>query len=155
MKIMKKFSWLGFLVSALSACSSSGMLTPTKLAHNIAEVPQSAVISVVAINDFPIAHNAQSIVKLGKFKSLDNVYDSEGNKILIPRDAIVTGLYTNDGVTCDIAWKAVYLNEAEFKSERGALVLDTVAAKSICDPLHGVSSGERVTLRFQKEFNEE
>ena len=107
--IMKRITLAGLLTIALAACSTTTN-TPTglKLSQNIQSVASNSVMSVISQSNFAVPKHAQNIVQLGTFKASDNVYATDGNKVLIPRDAIISGLYSNDGVNCMIEWKAVY-----------------------------------------------
>ena len=111
-------------------------------------------MSVISQSNFAVPRHAQNIVQLGTFKAIDNVYASDGNKVLIPRDAIVSGLYSNDGVNCMIEWKAVYTNLTEYENKNGSLILRELTTESRCDPQYEIKTGDRVTISFRPSLGE-
>jgi hypothetical protein len=139
-----------FLLS-LSACSSYNTPTPYKLSRDVEKVPPSTVISVTSVDSYQIPQGSQIIERSGLYKAVDNVYDAQGYKVLIPRDSIITGTYKNDGVSCSVTWGAVYINREEYNQDRGSFSLSKVTQPSICDPIKGVKSGNRLTITFNKD----
>lgn len=152
---MKKITLAGLLTIALAACSTTAN-TPTglKLSQNIQSVASNSVMSVISRSDFAVPKHAQNVVQLGTFKAMDNVYAPDGNKVLIPRDAIVSGLYSNDGVNCMIEWKAVYTNLTEYENKNGSLTLRELTTESRCDPQYEIKTGDRVTISFRPAIGE-
>jgi hypothetical protein len=146
---MFKLLALGAIATTLAACSTSSSARQAEnLANNVQAVEQNRILSVIAEKDLAVPHGAQNLVSFAKFHAQDNLYDRNGTKLLIPRNAIVTGVYTNDGINCAIEWKAVYANEADYRKTYGALTLEKEAIPSRCDPMHGVKEGERATITF-------
>jgi hypothetical protein len=135
-------------VIGLVACSSDQTPTPQKLSQDVQSLPPETVISVSAENSFPTPKNAQVIQQLGSFRTIDNVYDKAGNRVLIPRNAIISGTYTNDGVSCQIAWKSVYANKEEYEEKRGSFVVGDTSVPSVCNPVRGIKAGDRLTISF-------
>lgn len=153
--MMKKFALISLLTVALAACGTTyNAPTGTKLSGNIEAVAAYTIVSVISQNDFTIPKQSQNIIQLGTFKVNDNVYDLHGNKVLIPRDAIISGLYSNDGVSCMVEWKAVYIDLDEYNRENGSLTLRDLTIASVCDPLRGIKKGDRVTLSFRPSIRE-
>ena len=145
---MKKLLILSLCLAGLAACSSDHTPTPQKLSQDVQTLPPATVISVSSEETFQIPKNAQIIEETGKFKTIDNTYDELGNKVLIPRDAIVSATYTNDGVNCKVVWKSIYANKAEHANKRGSFTLGETTVPSICDPIRGIKSGDRLTIQF-------
>ena len=145
---MKKLLILSLFMAGLAACSSSHTPTPQKLAQDVETLPPATIISVFAENNFQVPKNAEIIEQTGRFKTVDNTYDELGNRVLIPRDAIINGTYTNDGVSCSIAWKSIYANKDEHEKKRGSFALSETTLPSICDPIRGIKSGDRLTIQF-------
>ncbi len=145
---MKKLLLLGLTIAGLAACGTEHTPTPQKLGQDVQTLAPATVISVLAEEDLPVPKNAQIIEQMSEFKTVDNTYDELGNKVLIPRDAIISGSYTNDGVNCKIIWKSVYANEDEYQASRGSFALGQNTSASLCDPLRGIKSGDRITIRF-------
>lgn len=153
--MMKKFVVVSLLTGVLVACSTTTS-TPTgvKLSQDIQSVASNSIISVISQSDFAVPKHAQNIIQLGTFKANDNVYDQDGNKVLIPRDAIISGLYSNDGVDCMIEWKAVYANLTEYHNKNGSPTLRELTTESRCDPQHEIKKGDRVTISFRPAISE-
>ena len=152
---MKKFVVVSLLAGVLAACSTTASApTGLKLSQNIQTVASNSIISVISQSDFAVPKHAQNIMQLGTFKTNDNVYDPDGNKILIPRDAIISGLYSNDGVNCMIEWKGVYANLTEYRNKNGSPILRELTTESLCDPQHEIKKGDRVTISFRPAISE-
>ncbi len=151
-KSFKSVLLLSSLILGLAACSSDNVPTPKKLSQDVQSIPPFTTISVKAQETLGVPHNAETIMKIGTFKAIDNVYDPNGNNILIPRDAIITGVYTNDGVSCTIKWKAVYATEDEYSAKRGTLALGQVTSPSNCRALKGIKKGERAVISFKSDI---
>jgi hypothetical protein len=147
---MKNILVTSLAIISLAACSSNNVPTPQKLSQDISQLPNTQVFSVVAKKNFRVPKNAQIIEEAGEFKTIDNIYDADGEKILIPRGAIVSGTYTNDGVNCKIVWKSIYVNDEEYDENRGSFILGEITEPSTCDPTRGIKSGGRVTIRVAK-----
>lgn len=152
---MKKITLAGLITMGLAACSTTTN-TPTglKLSQNIQSVSSTSIMSVISQSNFAVPKHAQNVVQLGTFKANDNVYDQDGNKVLIPRDAIISGLYSNDGVNCMIEWKAVYTNITEYNNKNGSPILRELTTESRCDPQYEIKSGDRVTISFRPAIGE-
>lgn len=151
---MKSYLWVSSIAIMLGACSTQRVPTTLKLSQDIQEVASNAVLSVISQNDLAVPTHSQNILTLGTFKTNDNTYDIDGNKVLIPRDAIIAGLYSNDGVNCTIEWRAIYTNLAEYNDQNGSLSLSSITTESLCDPLRGVKKGDRATIDFVPPINE-
>lgn len=146
---MKKLLLISSLMLGLGACSSNQVPNSKQLSYDVQTLPASTVISVLAEHDFKIPKNGQIVEQTGTFKTLDNTYDELGNKVLIPRDAIISGTYTNDGIHCSVAWKSIYANKDAFKEKHGSFAIAETSAPSICDPVLGVKTGNRLTVWFK------
>lgn len=145
MKNFLKFSAISLLVVS---CSTPTTPTPQKLSQNLQAVPPSTVISVISQDNYQLPHDAQIIEKTGVFKTRDNIYDKQGNQVLIPKDAIVVGTYSNDGVNCKVIWKSIYVNGEEYENKRGTFALGSQAQPSICSPERGIKKHDRLTIRI-------
>ncbi|MCC2644855.1 MAG: hypothetical protein K0R49_1629 [Burkholderiales bacterium] len=143
---MKTLVKLSVLVAALAACSSENLPTPQKLSVDVKALPPYAMIQAVAQEDLPAPKNAQIIEQQTTFK-VDARVLGERNQVLIKKGAIVSGMYTNDGVTCKIVWKSLYTNKKEFDHNRGTFTLGEVAEPTSCNPVKGIEEGQIYVIR--------
>lgn len=135
----------------LSACSSLETPTPQKLSQDIYSIPPATVISVISDETYPMSVGTQIVEKAGTYKTMENTYDNDGYRVLIPKDAIINGTYKNDGTSCTVTWNAIYVNKSEFKNNQGSLALREVTEPSVCNPTQGVKAGNRLTIRFSPQ----
>jgi hypothetical protein len=152
---MKKICSSLLLMAGLAACSATSPHTPTpnKLALDIQSIPPQTALSVRAKASLDAPKNAQSIVKMATFVADDNLYDQAGNRLIIPRGAIIVGLYSNDGMECSIDWKAVYASQKDLEAGQGTLTLNQVTSKNKCDPVNGIKVGDRIALTFTSSLD--
>ncbi len=150
--LLKITALIGVATIALGACSSENEPTPAKLGYDVQTLPPAAGIAVVAREDLDAPQDAQLINTPATFKVLDNVYAENGNRIVVKKGSIVSGTYFNNGTKCQITWNAIYSSKSQFKKKRGASLADSIAAPSACDPVKGVSEGQRVMIRVNNEF---
>lgn len=150
---MKKIVTIIFITSSITSCSTSNPPLVQKLSQDIQEVTTFTAVSAISRSTLTAPKNSQSIVTIGVFKVDDNIYNGM-DKLLIPRGAIITGLYTNDGLRCEIHWVAIYSNLNQYKNQIGSLKISQLTSQSNCRPEYGVKSGERVTISFTADIND-
>lgn len=145
---MRNMILLSSLIAGISACSSDNAPTPSKVAQNVQTLAPGTVISAIAKQTHKVPQGAQVIEDTGVYVTTDNTYDRDGYDILVPKGALIKGTYTNDGTSCKVTWKAIYINEDEYENDRGSLILGKTTKPSLCKPEKGIKSGNRVTIRF-------
>ena len=148
---MKKLLALIFAVSTLMvACKTPNDIPAPQLEENLKQVPSGTVFGTIAEDDLESPKRyGKGVITLAKFNVIEEVYDETGSKILIPRGAIVTGLYQNDGSRCLIKWKAIYANEEAYENEEPAFQISNKARNSICKSAYGIKQGSKVTIKFE------
>ncbi|MDQ5921616.1 MAG: hypothetical protein QG673_1675 [Pseudomonadota bacterium] len=147
---MKNLPIISLLIIGLASCGTDNTPTPQRMTQNVQSIPGNTVISVVSQDKYDAPHGAEIIEKKGSYRVIDNIYDTDGYQVLIPRNALISGIYTNDGVNCQIHWKAIYANEKEYEENRGSFVLDQTTSPSICVPTRGIKKGDRLVIRFNQ-----
>ena len=147
---MKKILLLVALATSLAACSSDNVSHAQHLATNkLQTIPDQSQVEILALTSFAAPTNGGTIVKSGPFQTEDKVYQSNGHTIIIPRRAVLEGLYTNDGTTCNVVWKKVYPDIVEYKKQRSSLDVENVSsAITKCDPARGIKSDDRLIVNF-------
>lgn len=145
---MKKISLL-LLIASLTACSIPNDPTTQEISADIDSIPANTIISVISVHKLAVPKNSsETITKLALFKTVDNTYSKDGVNVLIPRHAIIDGLYSNNGVNCTIKWKSVHFNHQKYKGQEGSLSLVSATQESVCNPKVGVKSGSRSLITF-------
>lgn len=147
---MKKILLLAAMVAGLAACSSNSVPTPQHMATNdLDDIPNQSQVELLALTSFETPKNGVTVVKSGPFQTQDKVYQSNGHSIIIPRRAVLEGLYTNDGTTCTVVWKEVYPSIVEYRKQRNPLDVENVSsAITKCDPKRGIKSNDRLIVNF-------
>lgn len=147
---MKNLLKISILTAALTACSSDNIPTPQKLGVDVRSLPANSVIAVLAKEDFPTPKNSQIIEKQSAFKVIDSVYSQQGT-MLVRKNSIISGTYTNDGVTCRVTWKSIYANKSNYEDNIGTFSLGAVTEPTPCDPVKGIKEGQRVMIRANQQ----
>lgn len=145
---MKRLSLVGLLALSLIGCSSSNTPTPQKLSQDMKSISTNTAISVVSQQTYSVPRDAQIIEETGLYRVIDNIYDTDGYNVLIPRGALVSGMYANDGLQCHISWKSIYVNKDEYENNRGTFTLGSITAPSTCAPTRGIKKGDRIIIKF-------
>ena len=136
------------MFASIIGCSSNSS-NYYKASNNVLEIPSSTIISARSMKDFPMPENNQAVIELEGFKIRDDIYDASGERVIIPKHAIISGLYTNDGQYCEISWKSVYMNESNFKAKKAPISLQNLTEKSTCEPTVGIKKGNVINIKFK------
>ncbi len=137
------------LAVCIMACSNKGLPSYNKSSHSVLDLPAKTVISATSMDNLAVSDGSKAIVELGGFKTVDNTYDSFGEQVIIPRNAVISGLYVNDGASCSISWKYVYATEEDFEAKRALFSIQNRTDDSLCMPTLGINKNDRVTLQFR------
>ncbi len=142
---------LNVLTVTLIGCASYSDYSAStiRLSQNIDHIPADTVIVATSEASYRVAKGTQIIEKSGIYKTSDNIYDEDGEKILIPRHAIISGIYSNDGIHCKITWKSIYRDMDSYYNKQGSFSLARRTHPSYCDAERGVKSGDKVTIKFK------
>ena len=138
---------IGLLLTGLVACST-GTPSPERLTQHVQSIPSSTALAVVSEDSYPNVVDQQAIMQGGSFKTVDSVYDEASGKELIPSGATLRGIYSNDGVTCNITWDAVYANNDENENAMNAVNISQITTPTLCNPGKGIKKGDRLLINF-------
>jgi hypothetical protein len=148
---MKKELLITFMLFGLTACSSWNTTTYHQASNSTLEikVPATTLIYANSLYDFSVPQYNKATKELGGFKIKNNVYDSSGKQIVIPEDAVISAIYSNDSRYCIISWQNVYYNKNDFIKEKPAFSVKDITENSSCNPGVGIQKDDSVTLRFK------
>ena len=136
------------IILTLTACTTDNTPATRKLYRNIQSIPASTSLGVTARDDYNIPDYGQVTEQSGLFTTIDEVYDSADNRILIPSGATIGGIYINDGKTCKIIWKSVYANNDVSGQADNSIPLTEVTRPTLCNPNKGIKAGARLNVNF-------
>ena len=125
--------------------------TPHKIGQNLARISPGSVINVVAMVPMDTPNPSQpKVVNSAAFRVADNVQAATPDKsILIPQNAFITGIYSNDGSSCQVSWQEVFQNYRTLETDQGALSIASLASNSSCDPKQGIHAGQLININFK------
>ncbi|HMT02814.1 MAG TPA: hypothetical protein PKD00_05815 [Burkholderiales bacterium] len=146
--IMKKKLLIACVVSGLIGCGSNS--SPKYYDNkNVLEMPKATTISTRSMKNFSMPDDNQAIEELGSFKVRDNIYNSSGEQVIIPKHAVISGLYSNDGRNCSISWKSVYANEKNFNAKKVSFSIQDLTEDTACTPDVAIKKGNVVNVQFK------
>jgi hypothetical protein len=146
---MKKFFSYSLLTLSLASCAFMSP-TPTKVTQNLQQVNPGTNVAVVALVPMEIPNPTQpKILNSTAFRVTQDVHGYPNTVILIPQNAIITGVYSNDGKVCQVSWQAVYHDYQALEKDQGALGVATMVNNTSCDPKLGIRPGQIMTMTFK------
>lgn len=146
---MKKQVLIACMFAGIIGCSSNSSPNYYKASNNVLEIPSSTIISAHSMNNFPMPENNQAVVELEGFKIRDDIYDASGERVIIPKNAVISGLYNNNGQYCEISWKSVYMNEKNFKAKKAPISVLNLIEQSVCEPTVAIKKGNVINIKFK------
>ena len=148
---MQKLFCSIFVALTLASCATSSNLTTPQISNNMSLIPSNTRVVLMSLEELkpPVSQQQMTVIKIGTFRVLNDVYDDSASQILIPQGAIFSGLYTNNASTCRITWKAVYASTSDFEKQLPSYGLDSTLADSPCDVATGVKKGKRFMVMFK------
>lgn len=152
---MRNFRILSLLLITLqlTACGLFGPApepTPGKLASNLERINSGTIINVVSLVPMDIPNPSESaITNTTVFRVSNDLREYPNSSILIPQNALVTGIYTNNGKTCSISWQAIYANYTALEKGQGAMTIAPQVQNTSCDPKTGIRAGQLMNITFK------
>lgn len=141
------------ILAIILGCGSNNLQAKVMERRLSALCPDS--ITAVAVEDnhfFDKPQANQIYLHLLKFRVSAAVYDCFKFKEVIPKGAIVSGVYMNDGFRCTIEWQAVYANEAHFQAGYGSLMWGKLAEPIRCNPKAKFISGSKLFINLDQNL---
>lgn len=143
-----------FITGLLTACSTDNPAYPQRLAQNIRHLSSASVLSVYALDNYPAAQPGEIITQSAQFKTIYDLYEDGENKILIPHNTNISGIYRNNGTTCTVTWKTLYANNDQTQDKSNAVPISRdISVPSNCNPAKGIKYGDRITINFNDRSN--
>ncbi len=153
---MRKFRILGLLLATslpLAACGLFGPApgpTPGKLTGNLERVNSGTIVNVVSLVPMDIPNPSESVItNSAAFRVTNDVREYPNSSILIPQNALITGIYTNNGKTCSISWQAIYADYPALEKGQGSLAIAPLVKNTSCDPKAGIRAGQLMNITFK------
>lgn len=92
--------------------------TPSKITHNLSQSTSGTIIYAINLVPMDVPNPSQpKIVNTAAFRVTQNVLSGLNSAVIIKQDYIVTGVYSNDGTTCQISWQGIYPDYASLEKK--------------------------------------
>lgn len=147
-----------FIITTLSAeIAGCGLfqapppIMPSRMNQNISRIASGTVVNTISLVPMDVPNPSQiKITNTAIFRVTDNVLSSPGSAVLIPQNALITGVYTNDGKSCIVSWQAVYANYSALEKNQAAISIAISTENTLCDPKVGIAVGQLAKVTFKK-----
>lgn len=156
--ITRKNLALTILFSVISAAGLAGCglmhspqaPTPQKVSLRIDLLESGTVIHAVDLVPMDIPNPSQSkIVNTAAFRITQDIRSIPANLLVLPQNALITGVYSNDGKTCQISWQEVYYDYRSLELNQSILSIGSRTANTPCDPKMGIRPGQAVEITLK------
>ena len=156
-KIMTKNSFKLILFTGASiSLSSCGLFqappppTPNRITHNLSQSTSGTVIYAVNLVPMGVPNPTQAkIVNTAAFRVTQNVLSGLNSAVIIKQDYIITGVYSNDGTTCQISWQGIYPDYTSLEKNHGDLGAGELLNNNSCNPKLGIPPGQLMQIIFK------
>lgn len=124
--------------------------TPNKISHNLSQATSGTIIYSVNLVPMDVPNPSQTkIVNTAAFRVSQTVLSGLNSAPIIKQDYIITGIYSNDGTTCQISWQAIYPDYASLEKNQGDLNIGTLLNNNSCNPKLGIKPGQLIEIVFK------
>ncbi len=124
--------------------------TPNKISHNLSQATSGTIIYAVNLVPMDVPNPSQTkIVNTAAFRVSQTVLSGLNSAPIIKQDYIITGIYSNDGTTCQISWQAIYPDYASLEKNQGDLNIGTLLNNNSCNPKLGIKPGQLIEIVFK------
>lgn len=124
--------------------------TPNRITHNLNQATSGTIIYAINLVPMDVPNQSQpKIVNSAAFRVSQNVLSSLNSAVIIKQDYIITGVYSNDGTTCQISWQAIYPDYASLEKNQGDLNIGTLLNNNSCNPKFGIKPGQLIEIVFK------
>jgi hypothetical protein len=123
---------------------------PIVLNNHLNRIASGTKVSIISMlpNDVPNSTQAK-IVNSTAFRVTEKVVSNSDGTILIPQNAIISGVYSNDGSNCVISWQMLFNDYAAMEKNQAAMNIATKVENNNCDPKLGLRPGQLMQLIFK------
>jgi hypothetical protein len=148
-----KFTLLTGLSIGLNSCGlfqAPPPPTPSKITHNLSQSTSGTIIYAINLVPMDVPNPSQpKIVNTAAFRVTQNVLSGLNSAVIIKQDYIVTGVYSNDGTTCQISWQGIYPDYASLEKNHGDLGAGELLNNNSCNPKLGIPPGQLMQIIFK------
>lgn len=146
---MKKIILYALLSLLLISCGFVSQ-PPKQINQNLQRLPAGTRINVVALTPMDIPNqNQTTVVNSTAFRVTQDLRDPQNATLVIAKNGLISGVYTNDGKSCQISWQAVYNDYAALEQDQAALGIGPLVENNRCDPKLGIRPGQLFIITFK------
>lgn len=148
-----KLTFVSFMVITLSGCGlfqAPPPPTPIRINHNLSQATSGTIIYAINLVPMDVPNPSQTkIVNSAAFRVSQNVLSGLNSAPIIKQDYILTGVYSNDGTTCQVSWQAIYPDYTSLEKNQGDLNVGTLLNNNSCNPKLGIKPGQLIEVIFK------
>ncbi len=141
---------LSFLISSCGLFQAPPGPSPMALNKNLVRIESGTKLSIISMipNDIPNSSQPK-VLNSTIFRVTENLVSNPDSTILIPQNAIISGVYSNDGSSCKISWQMVFNNYKAMEKNQAALNIANKTVNNSCDPKLGLRPGQLMQIIFK------
>jgi hypothetical protein len=138
------------LISSCGLFQAPSGPSPMVLNNNLTRVESGSKVSIISMipNDIPNPSQAK-VVNTTAFRVTDKLVSNPDGTVLIPQNAIISGVYSNDGTSCSISWQMIYNNYEAMEKNQAAMNIANKTENNSCNPKLGIRPGQLMQLIFK------
>lgn len=142
---------IGCLVLASCGTYNSDVpATPKAVSLKLDQVPSGTSMDVIAIIPMDVPHQGNNQVRNSTvFRVAHDVLAPTSSTVLIPQNAMLKGVYQNNGQSCQISWQVLYQNYRAMELDIGNLTIASRLDNTNCDPKLGIQPGQITQVNFK------
>jgi hypothetical protein len=138
---------------SLSSCGLFGAApstTPRRMSQDMALINPGTIVNVVSLVPMDTPNSAQSkIVNSAVFRVTEDVKGYPNTMTLIPQNALISGIYSNDGTTCHVSWQVIYADYSALEKNQGTMDIAPRVSNTSCDAKLGIRAGQLMNITFK------
>ncbi len=151
--MIKKLITLGTGCLILAGCgtyNSDAPVAPKAISLKLDQIPAGTIFDVIAIipMDTPYKGNDQ-VRNTTVFRVAHDVLAPTSSTVLIPQNALLKGIYQNNGQICEISWQVIYQNYRAMEQDIGNLSIASRLKNTSCNPKLGIQPGNITQVTFK------
>ena len=153
--MIKKYSLatLSILTLSLIGCSAMGNSSdapaPMQAKLLVDQVTSGTTMNLTAMLPMDVPNATTPKVSNSTiFRVSGNVIGDPNSTTLIPNNALLYGVYHNNGEKCQISWQGLFADYRALELHKGYLGIAQRIPPSNCNPKTGVQTGQTITVTF-------